>query len=340
MKKLLISSLLLTGATVNAIQPFTTQMAYLVKKFSLERPVRVQLRKALPEETAWNVQSENGFVIHDPATNTSKILQETTLKVTHDGESFYLNDAPETQVFIAPLKGLISVDSIRYDGFFALAYYEDNAYLVNHVGLEDYLASVLPYESVPEWPGDAQKALCIACRSYTIGKLIERKDWPYPFDLYCTTMDQVYGGHENGVDLRQFVKETEGMILTIDKEPVLTMYSAVCGGVTPAEMDSHFFKKAPYLKRDYPCNHCDQQKYYRWETTCSFSDLEKKLVEVVPDLGPLEDIIISTYDDAGIAKEVMLLGSDGTWHTVKAKEVRMRFPNIRSYCCTFSTKDR
>ncbi len=40
----------------------------------------------------------------------------------------------------------------------ALTLYQGTPFLVNHLDLEDYVLSVLPYESLPEWPDEVHKA--------------------------------------------------------------------------------------------------------------------------------------------------------------------------------------
>ena len=98
---------------------------------------------------------------------------------------------------------------------------------------------------MPTWPDEVQKALCIACRTYAVAKVTDvralGRDWQYPYDLKCSVMDQVYKGHEKDVSLKRIVDATKGLILTYDKKPILAMYSAVCGGVIPAD------KKSPLL---------------------------------------------------------------------------------------------
>ena len=61
---------------------------------------------------------------------------------------------------------------------------------VNVVGLEQYLAGVVPLEMPSDWPGEALKAQAVAARSYALAHRVGGKG----FDLYADVRSQVYGG--------------------------------------------------------------------------------------------------------------------------------------------------
>jgi stage II sporulation protein D len=105
--------------------------------------------------------------------------------------------------------------------------------LVNEVGLEDYLRSVLPNEigTPPESDFAAVKAQAVAARSYTVAYLGRRA--ALGFDLYASVEDQVYAGvtRENAQSDRA-VQATRGEVLLSEGQPIKALYSSACGGRT------------------------------------------------------------------------------------------------------------
>ncbi len=311
----------------------------LHNKLTTENPVRVLLKESTPEETSWKLTSTKGFISYNPQTKQTRRLKKTDLTVTYEHGAFLLNGIRYTHdhLILVPIEGLLRCDSIPYDGYFSLHRTERKTSLVNHVDLEEYLASVLPYESIPSWPDEVQKALCIACRTYAVAKIQahrERKTALH-YDLKNTILDQVYKGHARKTNLKKIVNATKGIIITQEDTPILAMYSAVCGGIIPAEKKSSIYINAPYLKRNYACPHCKDQPLYTWKTQYTFKDLEKPLQRRFPGLGKLQDVAIESYDKAGVAQKIILTGSKKRIR-MDAHDFRMLFYTIRSLCCTFS----
>lgn len=104
--------------------------------------------------------------------------------------------------------------------------------LINIVRLDpDYVAGVVPNESLPSFHVEALKAQAIAARGYAIsniGRFASRG-----FDIDDSTLSQVYRGQssEIGVSLTAAV-ETEGLVLTREGLMVSTLYSSSMGGHT------------------------------------------------------------------------------------------------------------
>ena len=121
--------------------------------------------------------------------------------------------------------------------------------LVNVVGLEDYLRSVLPNEigTPPESDFEAVKAQAVAARSYTVAYLGRRA--LLGFDLYASVEDQVYGGvtRENAQSNRA-VQATLGEVLVSEGQPIKALYSSACGGQTANVEDVWPWDYTPYLR--------------------------------------------------------------------------------------------
>ena len=100
---------------------------------------------------------------------------------------------------------------------------------VLHIGIEDYLKGLVPYEMSDSFPLEALKAQAVAARSYAMQAL--RKDRDY--DLSDDTNDQVYRGfNKEHAQAHRAVKETEGIVLTYNEQIIQAFYTASNGGQT------------------------------------------------------------------------------------------------------------
>jgi stage II sporulation protein D len=143
--------------------------------------------------------------------------------------------------------------------------------LVNEVGLEDYLRSVLPNEigTPPESDFEAVKAQAVAARSYTLAYLGRRAQ--LGFDLYASVEDQVYAGktRENAQSDRA-VETTRGEVLTSGDIPIRALYSSACGGRTANVEDVWPWDWTSYLRsvRDDKgpgsTSYCSLSSNFRW----------------------------------------------------------------------------
>ncbi len=317
-----------------------------VSKSNLERtfkllefdiPIRVLLDEKKLSSVSWSLSSNGGFVLFAPQAKRKTVVKGTSMKITfHNGE-FLINEQKfsDDHMFILPLAGLLTQGSISYDGVFAVTKVRDKAYLVNHLDLEEYLQAVLPYESIPGWPDEVQKAFCITFRSYGIAKILEQRalhaksKWPYPYDIKSTNAHQVYRGHEKSACFKRIVNETRGIVLAHNKKPILAMFDTACGGVIPARKKGVHFDKAPYLERKYPCHYCKEHRFYRWENSYTFDELEQIFKKEFPSFGSLRDIKVGSFDQAGVAQIIRIKGSH-RWFKMTASKFKSLVPNIRS----------
>lgn len=104
-------------------------------------------------------------------------------------------------------------------------------YPVMHVGMEDYLTGVVPYEMGNSAPLESLKAQAVAARTYTINRMNQRKN--YLYDIVDTTSDQVYNGNNSGTArCTEAVMSTSGLVLHYGGKPIIAYYSASNGGQT------------------------------------------------------------------------------------------------------------
>lgn len=120
---------------------------------------------------------------------------------------------------------------------------------INTVGLEDYLAGVVPAEMGRRDPSEAEAlaAQAIISRTFAIRNLGKRAS--EGFDLYATVVDQVYGGvrAENPLATAA-VRRTAGQILTWQGSPIDGFFFSTCAGRTAQGTEVYLGADRPYLK--------------------------------------------------------------------------------------------
>ena len=100
---------------------------------------------------------------------------------------------------------------------------------INAVGLEDYVAGVVPAESPSTWPIEALKAQAVAARTYAVTTGKGGDGW----DQYPDTRSQVYGGVLSETpSTSEATAETRGQLVTYDGTPVVTFFFSTSGGQT------------------------------------------------------------------------------------------------------------
>jgi stage II sporulation protein D len=126
----------------------------------------------------------------------------------------------------------ISLNGVGYRGYFlAVLNGSGRLMVINHVGLEDYLAGVLGGEIIPSWPIESIKAQAVAARTYALYKIQEGKGTLY--DLVNNTADQMYVGVRG--ETPSFIKalqETRAQVLARDGRIICAYYHSNSGGFT------------------------------------------------------------------------------------------------------------
>ena len=114
---------------------------------------------------------------------------------------------------------------------------------INVVGLEQYLAGVVPREMPSAWPEEALKAQAVAARSYALARRVGGK----VFDLYADVRSQVYGGI-SGEHARATaaIDATAGEVLLWEGKPIDALFHSTSGGSTLDAVEV-FGKAVPYL---------------------------------------------------------------------------------------------
>ncbi|MCY4104588.1 MAG: fibronectin type III domain-containing protein [bacterium] len=170
--------------------------------------------------------------------------------------------------------------------------------VLTNLDLELYLRGVA--EVPPDWPAEALRAQAVASRSYALHVALANRSsdkWNAPFDLYSTTMSQVYSGNTREFSPRngpwlQAIADTAGQVLAYGGEPALTLFTTSGGGYTEASGYA-FNEQHPYLVAA-PDPFTAGDPYTPWTRTYSVDALSRWLARVPDtDVGTLRRIEVS-----------------------------------------------
>jgi len=285
------------------------------KKRQKQLWIRVLLDKQdNPEKCDWVISSENSFVPTSSIASTKKIQRrKDNLHISVRRGCFYVNGKrfPKKKYVIVAQKGLLGFGGNFYKGSFLISLDANGrVLLINRVDLEDYIFAVLRSESWPGWPLEVNKVFAIATRSYVIAKVYKAHKTKEPFHIKSTKIHQTYNGHQfqvrNEKILHQAVNQTKGVLLTYDEEPIVAMFDSCCGGIVPSKVAGVDFDKAPYLARDYSCQHCQRCSLYHWQVEYDIATWNRLLRKELPTLKKIRGIKITKKDDAGLIQEIVV----------------------------------
>jgi stage II sporulation protein D len=146
-------------------------------------------------------------------------------------------------LLFAPGSEPLLLDGRPYRGQLEVAVVAGKLRIVNVVGLEAYLAGVVPDEVPSTWPPEALKAQAVVARSYA---LASRRTGP--FDLYADVRSQVYGGvNAEEPATTTAIGETSGQVLLYDGKVAQTFFFSTSGGRTASAADTWSGEPVPYL---------------------------------------------------------------------------------------------
>jgi stage II sporulation protein D len=278
--------------------------------------------------------------LYDDVTSLKKINNVVALKVQQKKGQLFVNGKKYRQhkLYVASQDGHMRCDDRHYDGIISLVLYKHELLIINEVPLEEYICSVLRTESWPGWPLEVNKLFAITSRTYVISMIDEAKKTGRLYDVHNCNRHQTYQGVHDKKILKDAVKQTEGVIMTYNKKPIIAMFDSCCGGVVPADMQGVNFTDAPYLARTAACTYCTHCKIYSWQASFSYEELTAKLKQYLPKKARVTNIVITKHDKAGLAQQLLIqCGSKKTY--IDGKQLYSAFKEIKSFCYTI-TKDK
>lgn len=315
------------------------------KKKARDCTVRVMLdeQKELRSEP-WVLKSSQGFIVSDPREkNNKQQIAHSKLVVTVKRDNMiYLNNKPfyEGQIFIQPQAHTTTFNGNDYHGPMWIVVDEGGVKIINCIGLEDYVESVLCTESWPGWPLEVNKVCAIASRTYVIAMVQRAKASNGLYHVRNTNKHQTYKGGNASDVIKQAIKETEGVFLTYKNQPITAMFDSCCGGVITAKMAGVDFVKCPYLARTYPCEFCKNCKLYSWQARFDAHEFASILKDDGIPVRRVRDIKVTKKDKAGIVQEVTIKGATHNHHLSGKKTYSLFNKQVKSVTFTVEKKRR
>ena len=129
----------------------------------------------------------------------------------------------------------LTVDGRAYRGALVVDVVGNRVDVVDRVGLEQYLRSVVAAEMPSSWPPEALQAQAVAARSYALANLQKGQ----PFDLYGDARSQVYGGvAAETAPADAAVAATKGQVLLYAGKVADALFFSTSGGRTASAAES------------------------------------------------------------------------------------------------------
>ena len=195
----------------------------------------------------------------------------------------------------------IWVGQKRYSGKLNLYIGDSEILVVNIIGLEKYLSSVVGSEMPSKWPLEALKAQAIASRTYAL-----KQKGNSLYDIDSTNKNQVYSGLEaRTYKTIRAVNSTRTLVLTYKNKLINALFHSSSGGMTENSQDV-WKNKYPYLSSVKDFDRTNPK--LRWEKRFS----NEKLQTLFPSIGGIKQIEILNITSTGRVKNVKIYGDYGS----------------------------
>ena len=216
----------------------------------------------------------------------------------------------------------IWVGQKRYAGKLKILIRKNDILVINVIGIEKYLGSVVGSEMPAKWPLEALKAQAIASRTYAL-----KQKGNSLYDIDSTNKNQVYMGLEASTyKTKKAVSTTRALVLIYKNKLINSLFHSSSAGMTENSQDV-WKNKYPYLSsvKDFDKNN----PKLRWNKKFSESQLKK----IFPRIGGINEIEILNVTSTGRVKNVKISGDFGT-DQISGVDLRKRM-NLKSTLIRF-----
>ena len=206
--------------------------------------------------------------------------------------------------------GIISVDGTKYRGSIILKK-DSNGLLtvINHVDLEDYIASVVAVEMSSSFELEALKAQAVCARTYALRFMDKHSS--YGFDM-CASVDcQAYKGVSvESEKTTRAAQETKGMVMKYNGQLIEAVYSATSGGWTE-DVKYVWGSDIPYLQAAEDLYESKSVYGSSWEKEITVEKATEIMNNKGYDLGTITNIEVTESTDHGTATRLVVTGTNG-----------------------------
>lgn len=201
----------------------------------------------------------------------------------------------------------------RYQGELRLRAKGRAVQVINHLGVEKYLASVVGSEMPAKWPLAALQAQAVAARTYALRQIGK----PGGFDVKATVASQVYLGLESETaSTRKAVNSTRSLVLVHGRRLIDAVFHSSSGGATEASGAVWKYQQ-PYLV-SVPA-HDQHSPVHRWEKGFD----RKQLAQAFVEIGGVRRIDAVDTSSTGRVRQAKVHGPSGAL-LLSGKELRRR----------------
>ncbi|HID32073.1 MAG TPA: SpoIID/LytB domain-containing protein, partial [bacterium (Candidatus Stahlbacteria)] len=160
-------------------------------------------------------------------------------------------------VLIRPKQGFLMVNQREYPGDIKVIEGNPGITVINSVGLEDYVASVVRWEMgrLQRDMVESLKAQAVCVRTYAVRNRNR---------LLSGTQDQIYRGVIHDSVILDAVRATEGEVITYNGEIIDAKYHSTCGGRTAPPSEVWPVDDPPYLVSISDDHFCQGSPHFRW----------------------------------------------------------------------------
>ena len=207
----------------------------------------------------------------------------------------------------------IWLDQRRYRGLLKISARGGTLRVVNQLGIETYLASVVGSEMPHAWPLAALQAQAVAARTYAFKQRGRGGGW----DVKATVASQVYRGVESETDsTREAVSTTQDLVLVHNGRLIDAVFHSSSGGVTEAS-GMVWRQQLPYLV-SVP-DHDQHSPVHRWQERFDPATLRTLL----PETGGLDRVDVLSRSGSGRVQQIRVVGPRGQL-MLTGRELRQR----------------
>jgi stage II sporulation protein D len=285
--------------------------------------VRVLLAECSQHATL-KVEVQEGRIVVDG--NQVECAASMTITRGQTGALWELIPSSSPQAF--------SVDGRTYRGKLRIVNTEKGWQVINIVDMEQYVAGVIGWEMIRNWPVEALAAQAVASRTYALFCIQERRNSGDNWDIDDSTRFQVYGGvgpsnspnlwreSENVLKAREM---TSGQVLTYHGQGFKAFFHSTSGGITTSPEAAFDMQGGlePLNGSDLG-DFCKDSPKFNWTVKLGKGELNARLIEWRVGITDCIRISITQTAPSGHAMNLRLFSRDGKSADVRAIDFRMK----------------
>lgn len=167
----------------------------------------------------------------------------TNIKIYTDGTLLYLKDnnniiSFDKRLIIKQSNAPVKINSIYrnsdccYEGNLEFSLVDGRILLINDLLMEEYLKKVVPSEMPSEWGLEALKSQAVAARTFAYREIYKNKNSKYGYIVDDSESSQVYNNRNEQESTNRAIKETKGITMFYDNNPINAYYYSCSSGLT------------------------------------------------------------------------------------------------------------